>query len=183
MTSKIYTRTGDAGTTGLFGGERVSKADPRVEAYGTVDEANAFVGAARALVEDADLGDMLDFVMHKLFNCSSALAHPPCETPKTNIVAEDIEKLEAATDRFMAAAGPIGGFVLPTGTRTASSLHLARTVCRRAERRIVALFDQAPSDPMVLKFINRASDFLFAAARYANKIDGLGDIFWNSNLK
>ena len=180
MTSKIYTGTGDSGTTALYGGSRVSKASPRVEAYGTVDETNAFVGTARSLVEDEWLGSLLDFVMHKLFNCSSTLAHPPDLVSRTHILEADIETLEQAIDDCMARSGPLTGFILPTGTRTASTLHLARTVCRRAERRIVALGSTEPIDPLVLKFINRTSDFLFAAAIYVNKYSDIDDILWDS---
>jgi cob(I)alamin adenosyltransferase len=178
--SKIYTKSGDDGTTDLFGGTRVSKADIRVEAYGTIDEANTFIGAAMTQIEDDALSLLLEFVMHKLFNCSSALAHPPDVTSQSTIRKEDLATLEQAIDSFMNAAGPITEFVLPTGTPAASSLHVARTVCRRAERRLVALNQLEPVNPLILKFINRISDFLFAASRYANKIGNKSDLPWNS---
>jgi len=181
--SKIYTRTGDKGTTSLVDGSRVAKDSLRVEAYGTIDEANSWVGCALAGVEDSALREPLTFLQHRLYNCSSNVAVPlGVDIAPTQITAEDVACLEAWIDRFDEASGPLTGFVLPGGTEAAGNLHLARTVCRRAERRLVALGDVEEVDPLVLTFINRASDALFAAARYANAILGDGDVLWDRDL-
>jgi cob(I)alamin adenosyltransferase len=179
--SLIYTRTGDRGETSLSDGTRVSKTDLRVEAYGTVDEANSWVGAAVAFAEDAYLRSVLEFLQHRLYNCSSNVATPPgaAHVPP-GITAEDVAALEQAIDRLEARAGAIRCFVLPGGTRAAGLLHVARTVCRRAERRLLALRAGAPVDEHVLRFVNRASDLLFAAARYDNAVAGSGDVPWDA---
>ncbi len=179
MASRIYTRTGDAGDTGLVGGDRVPKDSVRVEAYGCVDEANSWVGVARAYVDDAALGAALEYVQHRFFNCSSNLATVPGSGfEPTKVTEEDVAFLEAAIDRYETATGALRSFVLPGGSKAAAYLHVARTVCRRAERSIVALKRTEPVDPLVLKFVNRSSDFLFAAARYANSLAGQPDVEW-----
>jgi cob(I)alamin adenosyltransferase len=187
--TKIYTRTGDKGETSLVGGSRVAKNSSRVEAYGTVDEANSCVGHARAVLEaapdDLRLDAMLDFVQHRLFDCSSLLATPAdvraARTGGPAIQAEDIARLESWIDELTAAAGEIDHFVLPAGCEEACRLHIARTVVRRAERRVIDLASEAPDevDPAVRKFINRLSDLLFTMARYANHVYGAGDVFWD----
>jgi cob(I)alamin adenosyltransferase len=178
--SLIYTRTGDRGETSLSDGSRVAKTDLRVEAYGTVDEANSWVGAAVAFTDDGPLRSVIEFLQHRLYNCSSNVATPPgaAHAPPA-ITAEDVAALEQAIDRLEARAGAIRCFVLPGGTRAAGLLHVARTVCRRAERRLLALRAVAPVDEQVLRFVNRASDLLFAAARYANAVEGSGDVPWD----
>lgn len=177
----IYTRRGDTGTTSLVGGERVSKASARVEAYGTVDEANSAVGLARCAVSDPVLDDVLHFIQQRLFNCSSSIAtpaeHASEKTP--GISAEDVTALEHAVDRFEATSGAADGFVLESGCEAAARLHVARATMRRAERRVVALTVEEPVDEDVLKFINRCSDTLFAAARYANSIEDIADEAWD----
>jgi cob(I)alamin adenosyltransferase len=184
MVSKIYTKTGDDGKTGLIGGARVSKSDMQVEAYGTIDELNSAVGAALPFVSDPQLSADLRFLMHKLFVAASNTARPQgMKTSGPLIHEEDIAYLEQAIDRMDDASGPITGFVLPTGTRAASILHLARTICRRAERRLVALAEREPLDALVLAFINRTSDFLFAAARMSNKLEGVDDIVWDKDAR
>jgi cob(I)alamin adenosyltransferase len=184
MISKIYTKTGDSGKTSLAGGSRVSKSDLRVEAYGTIDELNSAVGAALSHVSDLRLSLDLRFLMHKLFVSAANVARPSdMESTELRIQEEDIVYLERAIDRMDEAAGPIAGFVLPTGTHSASVLHLARTICRRAERRVVALAEHEPVDADVLTFINRASDFLFAAARMSNKQEGVLDILWDKHAR
>jgi cob(I)alamin adenosyltransferase len=187
--TKIYTRTGDKGETSLVGGSRVAKNSSRVEAYGTVDEANSCVGHARAILEaapdDLRLDAMLDFVQHRLFDCSSLLATPAdvraARTGGPAIQAEDIGQLESWIDELTSAAGEIDHFVLPAGCEEACRLHIARTVVRRAERRVIDLASEAPDevDPAVRKFINRLSDLLFTMARYANHAYGAGDVFWD----
>lgn len=184
MKSSIYTRKGDKGSTSLFDGTVVPKASARVEAYGTVDEINSWVGAARAFCEDLLLVQTLELLGHRLYNCSSNIAagtEPGVAT--VGVTQGDVEFLERAIDRMEEASGAIGGFILPGGTRAAGLLHVARTVCRRAERLIVALSKDEHVDPLVMAFVNRASDLLFAAARYANSLDGGGDVFWDRDLK
>lgn len=189
--TKIYTRTGDTGQTSIVGGTRVPKNSPRVEAYGSVDEANSCVGLARAALEvaaeeDLRLDVILDFVQHRLFDCSSLLATPaPVRAERDTgpaIVPGDIERLEAWIDELTDAVGEIDHFVLPGGCEEACRLHVARTVVRRAERRIHDLAADEPGevDPQVLKFVNRLSDLLFTMARYANHAYGAGDVFWDA---
>jgi cob(I)alamin adenosyltransferase len=183
MGSSIYTRAGDQGTTSLADGRRVPKASPRVEAYGTVDEANSWVGAARAFSADALMSRALEFLQHRLYNCSSSLATPPGGSlAPPGIGPEDVDFLERGIDRFEERTGPLDRFVVPGGCREAGLLHVARTVVRRAERLVVALAAEEPVDDQVLRFLNRASDFLFAAARYANAVCGAGDVFWDKDL-
>ena len=186
MSGRIYTRGGDSGETSLVGGSRVAKNSIRVEAYGSVDESNAAIGLARAALspttaEETDLDQMLDFAQHRLFNCSSSLATPTearaVSTP--SISAEDVMKLESAIDRLTAATSALGGFVLPGGCEQSARLHVARTVVRKAERRVLDLASVEPVDEQVLAFINRLSDLLFAAARYTNCVHCGGDVYWN----
>ncbi len=181
MNTKIYTRTGDSGETSLVGGSRISKSSRRVEAYGAIDETNAFVGAALAITSDSPLRQILEFVMHKLFNCSSVLAHPAHVPATVAITPENVTFIEKSIDSMEAATGPSRGFVLPTGCPLAAQLHMARTVCRRSERRLFALNAEEPVDENVLCLINRTSDLLFAASRYANYLAQLNDIPWNSS--
>lgn len=182
MGSSIYTRSGDKGTTSLVNGERISKDSARVEAYGTVDEANSWVGAARTHISDAILDGYLEFFQHRLFNCSSNLATPadPEIEPPT-ISQSDIDFLEAAIDKFEKSTGPLANFILPGGSKAAGLLHIGRTVCRRAERKVIALAQNEKVDALVRKFVNRGSDFLFATARYANYIEGRADHKWNQH--
>jgi cob(I)alamin adenosyltransferase len=168
---KIYTKTGDAGETGLFGGPRVRKSDPRVEAYGDTDELNAAIGAARALVEDPEIERQLAAIQDELFAVGADLATPVGAKARAAIPPVDAAwtaRLEAAIDAWDRELPPLRQFVLPGGTRTAASLHLARCVCRRAERRAVALAGEAQVSPATLAYLNRLSDFLFVAARLAN---------------
>ena len=181
----IYTRRGDHGETSLVGGARVSKASLRVDAYGTVDETNSAIGLARAAIADAALDDTLHFVQQRLFNCSSSLATPlAARTASTPVVRpDDIAALERAIDRFQSRAGELDHFVIEGGSEAACRLHLARAIARRAERRLVALADEQPGevDEQVQAFVNRLSDLLFAAARYANAIDGAAEEAWDSH--
>ncbi len=177
----IYTRRGDHGETSLADGSRVSKASPRVEAYGTVDETNSAVGFARAGVTDPVLDELLHFVQQRLFNCSSSLATPQEHaTEKTPIIdAEDIELIERAIDLFTERSGELTHFVIEGGCETACRLHMARTIARRAERRVTTLSTTEPVSEQVLAFINRVSDLLFAAARYANATAGSPEEVWD----
>jgi cob(I)alamin adenosyltransferase len=182
---KIYTRSGDAGDTGLFGGPRVSKDDLRVEAYGSVDEANAALGEARARAKaagDAELEELLAAAQDRLFTVGAELATPPGAKARQALPAIDpgwAKELEDAIDRLDAELPPLHQFVLPGGPPLASALHLARAVCRRAERRVIALHRREPVAPLALAYLNRLSDFLFVAARIANHRAGLPEIPWN----
>ncbi|HLN62082.1 MAG TPA: cob(I)yrinic acid a,c-diamide adenosyltransferase [Symbiobacteriaceae bacterium] len=177
---KIYTRTGDAGQTSLRWGERVAKDALRVEAYGTVDEANAFIGMALAQLPPgaAELQAMLTRIQRELFDVGADLAVPPNkekgEQPKVQPAM--VEALEQEIDSLEAGLAPLRTFILPGGTAAAAALHTARTVSRRAERRVVTLMGSEPVDPVLLKYLNRLSDFLFVAARAANKAAGADDI-------
>ncbi len=188
MSGKIYTRAGDSGETSLVGGQRIAKNSVRVTAYGTVDEANSHVGHVRAALEvaapeEAELDRMLDFVQHRLFNCSSRLATPPgAETDHTpHVVAHDVDRLEGYIDSLTERTSPLEHFVLPGGCELSARMHVARTVVRRAERAILDLAAQEPVDPTVLKFVNRLSDLLFAMARFANRMYQGGDVYWHQD--
>ena len=180
--NKIYTRTGDKGTTGLANGERRSKADLRVEAYGCVDETNACIGLAR-LHADERIDPMLARIQNDLFDLGADLATPPSEEPlgyePLRVVAGQVAWLETAIDALNADLQPLTSFVLPGGTALSANLHLARTVCRRAERILVSLIanEAEKISPESLHYLNRLSDFLFVAARVANR-NGAGDVLW-----
>jgi cob(I)alamin adenosyltransferase len=168
---KIYTKTGDRGETGLFGGPRVQKDDVRVEAYGAVDELNAALGAVRAQGAGPELEPLLAAVQDRLFTVGAELATPP--GAKAHAAVPELSptwaaELEAAIDRFEEELPPLRQFILPGGTPAAAALHLARAVCRRAERRVVTLHRGQPVAPELILYLNRLSDFLFVAARFAN---------------
>ncbi|GLS42291.1 cob(I)yrinic acid a,c-diamide adenosyltransferase [Methylobacterium brachythecii] len=180
--NKIYTRTGDKGTTGLANGERRSKADLRVEAYGAVDETNACVGLAR-LHADPRIDAMLAAIQNDLFDLGADLATPPSDTPleyePLRIVPSQVTRLETDIDALNADLKPLTSFVLPGGSAFSAALHLARTVCRRAERVTVALaaIDSEKISPEAVQYLNRLSDFLFVASRVANA-NGADDVLW-----
>jgi len=182
---KIYTKTGDGGDTGLFGGGRVPKDHRRVAAYGAVDELNAAIGLARAL-EPAALEDaLLQAVQRDLFAIGGQLASPePAKVAKALVKAAldeaRVAALEAAIDSAESALPALEGFILPAGTPKAAALHLARTVCRRAERCVVTLSREAspPLAPVILQYLNRLSDLLFVLARRANATAGRADVAW-----
>lgn len=193
MASRIYTRTGDSGNTGLFGGERVAKDDLRVEAYGAVDELNASLGAARALGFDPEIDTVLCHIQHDLFQVGADLATP--EESKLDagrrvvkrIDGTRAERLEASIDKFEAELSPLQQFVLPGGHPTAAALHISRTICRRAERRCVTLARRAEADgetanPEIVRYLNRLSDLLFVLARAANRRNSVPDVNWNSEV-
>ena len=177
---KIYTKTGDTGETSLFDKTRVSKGDARVDAYGEVDELNACLGAARAAGLDPELSGMLEEIQKELFAIGARLADPSrriaARVTKADIVDEQVARLEGAIDRLEAELPPLRHFILPGGGPGGSLLHLARTVCRRAERRIVAL--ASPVDPIVVVYLNRLSDLLFVMARAANHRSGVPETEW-----
>lgn len=181
----IYTRRGDRGETSLVDGTRVSKSSPRVEAYGTVDEANSAVGLARAAVSDPTLDAVLAFAQQRLFNCSSSLATPAeSRTDRTPTLSPaDVSYLENAIDLFQARAGELDHFIVEGGSEAACRLQLARAVTRRAERRVRALAECEDIDVQVLAFVNRLSDVLFAASRYANTLDGAAEERWDPSYQ
>lgn len=164
---KIYTKTGDEGTTSLFGGKRVSKADLRIEAYGTVDELNSWMGVIRDQEVNHDSHDILLQIQDRLFTIGSTLATMPGNTKvKIPRLAEaDIASLEQEIDRMEARLEPLRSFILPGGHQSVSFGHVARTVCRRAERAVTALHEVEPVDALVIKYLNRLSDYLFVLTR------------------
>ena len=180
---KIYTKTGDTGETGLFGGGRVPKNHPRVEAYGDVDELNAVLGLVRATEVLPRIDEVIARVQRDLFSIGALLA-----TPNREKMAEHLEKariddariveLERAIDDCERELEPLRTFILPGGTTKAAQLHVARTVCRRAERRIVSLGDEMEIPALVIKYLNRLSDLLFMLARVANRRAGVGEVTW-----
>ena len=180
---KIYTRTGDAGTTGLFGGGRVSKAHPRIEAYGTVDETNSQIGVVRAFLRGQPGQDVLDPLLHRLqsdlFELGADLATPQGARPVVQRIGTDhVGALENEIDRFEADLPPLRAFILPAGTPAAAALHVARTVCRRAERLAVeARAVEALNDGAIV-YLNRLSDLLFVLARWTNHQAGEPDVEW-----
>lgn len=178
---KIYTRTGDSGDTGLFDGTRVSKSDPRVVTYGDVDELNAWLGLARAAGLDDELRGMLEQIQRDLFALGARLADPSHRiagrVTKAAVTAEDIARLEEWIDRLDDALPPLRRFILAGGSAAGAALHVARTVCRRAERAMVALGADA-FEPELLVYVNRLSDLLFVMARAANHRAGVAEIEW-----
>lgn len=180
---KIYTRTGDAGLTGLFGGGRVPKDDPRVDAYGDVDELNALIGVARAAEPMPRIDEVLVPVQRDLFAIGALLATPDREKmaqhlEKARIDDARIRDLERAIDDADAELEPLRSFILPGGSPKAAALHVARTVCRRAERRVVRLQHEVELPPLAVIYLNRLSDLLFTLARLANRRAGTGEVTW-----
>jgi cob(I)alamin adenosyltransferase len=181
--NKIYTKTGDDGTTGLATGERRAKSDARVGAYGEIDEANSAIGLARLSTSALpELHAMLERIQNDLFDLGADLATPPSDKPlgyePLRVVASQVKRLEDEIDVLNARLQPLKSFVLPGGSPAAAALHLARAIARRAERSMVALAQQGESiGDSALRYINRLSDFLFVAARVAND-DGARDILW-----
>jgi cob(I)alamin adenosyltransferase len=178
---KIYTKTGDTGETSFFDNTRVSKADPRVDAYGEVDELNACLGVARAAGVDEEIGTLLDSLQKDLFALGARLADPSgriaARVEKTVIGSAAVERLEQTIDRLEATLPPLRKFILPGGASAGAVLHLARTVCRRAERRIVAL-GGGVLDPILIVYMNRLSDLLFVMARVVNRRAGVPETEW-----
>jgi cob(I)alamin adenosyltransferase len=183
-TLKIYTKTGDNGETGLFGGPRVPKDDIRIEAYGTVDELNAFLGAARIEPLPAEVDAVLVRVQNCLFTIGAELATPnPVRQATSPIGDPAIEELERAIDQMEQSLPPLKEFILPGGGPAAAALHIARSVCRRAERRVVTLWRSpgATVSEAAVRYLNRLSDYLFVAARYCNHTAGLADVPWRKD--
>jgi cob(I)alamin adenosyltransferase len=175
---KIYTKTGDEGETGLFGGGRVPKDDPRVQAYGAVDELNATLGFAAALEPPEFEADFLQSLQRDLFTIGAELATPDTARVKQRVGAERVSAMEAVIDTHEATLAPLKNFILPGGTPKAAALHVARTTCRRAERAVVSLARDEQINPTIIHFLNRLSDLLFVLARAVNKQAGRADIVW-----
>ena len=176
----LYTRTGDAGETSYFDGTRVRKDDPRLNAYGDIDELNAWLGIVRASGLDPAVDAAVAQIQRDLFALGAQLADPgeklSARVTKAAIGDADIARLEAAIDRFDHEVPPLRRFILPGGTPAGAAVHVARTICRRAERRMVAL--QPPADPVLLRYVNRLSDLLFALARALNHRGGAPETEW-----
>jgi cob(I)alamin adenosyltransferase len=180
---RIYTRTGDSGETGLFGGGRVSKADLRVEAYGTVDELNALLGWAETLVRPLALTQPIRTIQGELLVIGADLATPPeanaaASARAPRLTAEPVVHLEQWIDRLEEEIEPLTTFILPGGSAGAAALHVCRTVCRRAERRVVALAAREDVNPQVPVYLNRLSDALFTLARWVNAREGVPEPAW-----
>lgn len=179
--TKIYTRTGDDGTTGLVDGSRIAKADARLNAIGDVDEANSALGVAIAALPDGPVAAALTRIQNDLFDLGADLATPGEDfTPSDmvlRIVASQVNRLEREIDEMNALLAPLGSFILPGGTLAAASLHLARAIVRRAERSAVAARASVALNPEAVAYLNRLSDYLFVCARLVNKSGG-GDILW-----
>jgi cob(I)alamin adenosyltransferase len=180
---KIYTKTGDKGDTGLFGGGRVPKNHPRVDAYGDVDELNSTVGVVMATQPLARIDDILAPIQHDLFAIGALLATPDVEKMHTHLEKARIDdariaELEHAIDDGDAELEPLKAFVMPGGTPKSAALHIARTVCRRAERKVVGLAAETEIPHLVVIYLNRLSDLLFTLARVANKRGGVGEVEW-----
>jgi cob(I)alamin adenosyltransferase len=177
---KIYTKTGDDGTTGLIGGSRVPKSDPRIEAYGTVDELNALIGCA-AVMAGSSLVAQLRRIQGELFVIGSHLAAPDGSAKLSSLPAlegEMVHRLEMEIDQTETTLAPLKNFILPGGSECAARLHVARTVCRRAERLVVGAAVEFADRELIIEYLNRLSDWLFVQAREANRVEGIDDIPW-----
>jgi cob(I)alamin adenosyltransferase len=186
MSSKIYTKTGDQGKTALIGGTKVPKSHVRIETYGTVDELNSFIGALNDLLTDEPSRTTLREVQDRLFTIGSSLACDPEKEPKMklpDLKEDDISFLEHEIDRMSGQLKPMKSFILPGGHPAVSAAHVARCVCRRAERNCVAMIEQEMFvDPLVIKYLNRLSDHLFVMARYTAFLLGVDEIEWKPRV-
>lgn len=186
---KIYTKTGDSGETALYGGTRVSKASARVDSYGNIDELNSFIGVAKAQISDENILSQLENIQFNLFTLGSEAATPTDKLMLANgksrlslvLDEKDIEELESWMDEMEATLQPLQYFILPGGGSGATAFHVARTVCRRAERSLVFLNDSEPVRPELIKYLNRLSDYLFVLARFVSQLSGEKEEYWNPN--
>ena len=184
--SKVYTKTGDKGTTSLIGGTRVKKSDIRIESYGTVDELNSFIGLLATYVDEKETTDLLAEIQNVLFNvgCNLAMGESFKKEIKESVVADAlIEHVENAIDRMQAAIPELKNFVIPGGSRSASTAHVCRTVCRRAERLIIALGESSEVDRNLMAYVNRLSDYFFVLSRYLNNIEKVDEKIWQNPCK
>lgn len=179
MAKKIYTKTGDDGTTGLFGGARLSKDNIRIEAYGTVDELNSVIGWLMSTIPDRQIDALLQTVQSRLFTIGSNLASDPGKEMITpDLLEVDVQLIEESIDKMQETLPPLKHFILPGGSPSVSAAHLARTVCRRAERRCVALASNSQVQPIIILYLNRLSDFFFVLARWLGAREGVEEIKW-----
>lgn len=187
MAIKIYTKTGDAGKTSLIGGTKVPKSSLRIEAYGTVDELNSFVGMVSDFCTDEDAKEILLEIQDRLFTIGSELACDPTKNIKMNLPEleeGDVELLEKEMDKMDAELPPMKNFILPGGSPAISSMHVARCICRRAERCCVKLFEEENNvHPLILKYLNRLSDYFFMLARYYGMKNNIPEIIWKARVK
>ncbi len=189
--NRVYTRRGDQGDTALAGGQRVPKDSPRIGAYGTVDELNAFVGLARAVAQEfapahpalSEMAEILLRVQHELFNLGSILATLPADVheKQPRVTNAEIERLEAEMDRMNEGLEPLRSFVLPGASRLNALLHVCRTVCRRAERACVALARAGDAPPEAVPYLNRLGDAFFVYSRWASQVTGAPETLWDPN--
>jgi cob(I)alamin adenosyltransferase len=185
MSIKIYTKTGDNGTTSLLGGTKVLKSDLRIEAYGTVDELNSYIGLCRDLVSDNAAKKVMNEIQDRLFTIGASLACDPGKEQKMKIPGlkeEDVKLLENEIDRMSEGLPEMKNFILPGGHSTVSHLHIARCVCRRAERCCVRLQGQNTEDAFIIKYLNRLSDYLFILARYCAHLLNVKEVVWTSRV-
>ncbi len=182
MPFRIYTKTGDTGETGLFGGNRVLKSHARVDAYGTVDELNAFIGLLHDSLDNEPVRELLRQIQHRLFSIGATLATDPASeyAMPPDIREDDIQLLEREMDAMDEHLPELKNFILPGGFPTVSLCHVCRTVCRRAERIVVALNEHDTVEPAVLQYLNRLSDYFFILARYLGHLAGAGEIIWTA---
>ena len=186
MSLKIYTKTGDAGTTSLIGGTKVPKSHIRIESYGTVDELNSFIGYSNDLIQDEHSNMMLKEIQDRLFTIGSSLACDPEKEPQMKIPdlkETDVKLLESEIDKMNEALPPMKSFLLPGGHPAVSSLHVCRCVCRRTERICVFMFEESIFiDPLVIKYLNRLSDYLFVLSRYVGHIMQVAEVPWKARI-
>jgi cob(I)alamin adenosyltransferase len=186
MAMKIYTKTGDKGTTSLIGGTKVPKSHLRIESYGTVDELNSYIGLCKDLLTDAQGQKILLEIQDRLFTIGSSLACDPIKEPKMRIpdlIETDVELLEKEMDRMNESIPPMKNFILPGGHSTLSQLHIARCVCRRAERCCVRLeLESQEVEEIIIKYLNRLSDYLFVLSRYTGHLLNVEEIPWKPRL-
>ncbi|MBK9015676.1 MAG: cob(I)yrinic acid a,c-diamide adenosyltransferase [Saprospiraceae bacterium] len=179
MAFKIYTKTGDEGQTALFGGKRLPKSHLRIECYGTVDELNSFIGLVRDCAEDGHIRTVLFEIQNRLFDLGANLATDPAKNlPIPSLTQSDLQLLENEIDAMEETLPSLKNFILPGGHPTVSHCHVARCVCRRAERLVVALNMDEPVSPEVLKYLNRLSDYLFVLARKIGQNLGANEVVW-----
>jgi cob(I)alamin adenosyltransferase len=186
MSMKIYTKTGDKGTTSLIGGTKVPKSHLRIEAYGTIDELNSYLGLLRDLFQDQHTQHLIADIQDRLFTIGSSLACDPIKEPKMRLPdlhVEDIELLEKEIDRLNEMLEPMKSFIIPGGHPIISHIHVGRCICRRAERACVRLeLESLEVEPLILQYLNRLSDYLFILARYAHKTLSVPEIPWRARI-
>ena len=175
---KIYTKTGDDGTTGLQNGKRISKSSPRIQAYGTIDEINASLGVVLSNKIDSDLKELLTRIQNDLFVTGSDLSDPDLNSTKNRVTSTMVEYLETSIDNLEKDLAPITNFILPGGHQLASLVHVARTITRRAETQVIMLSEKEEINKNCLTYLNRLSDLLFVVARTINKRNGINDVIW-----